>query len=42
MMYVTEKASGLKQTAQSFLDTSEMICAMDYALGNIRAKEIPN
>jgi len=42
MMSVTEKASGLKQTAQSFLETSEMICAMDYALCNIRVKEIPN
>jgi hypothetical protein len=42
MMYVTEKASRLKQTAQSFLETSEMTCVMDYALCNIRVKEIPN
>ena len=42
MMSVTEKASGLMKTKQSFLETSEMICAMDYALCNIKGKEIFN
>lgn len=42
MMSVTEKASGLKQMALSFLETSEMICVMDYALYKIKGKEILN
>jgi len=42
MMSDTEKASGLKQTAQLFLETLGMICVMDYALCNIKVKEILN
>ena len=42
MMSVTAKANGPKLTAQSFLETSEMICAMDYALCKIKGKEILN
>jgi len=40
MMSVTAKASGPMQTEQSFLETSEMICAMDCALCKIRGVEI--
>ena len=40
MMSVTEKASGLMKTKQSFLETSEMISAMDYAPCKIREVEI--
>jgi hypothetical protein len=40
MMFVTEKASGPKQMAQSFSETSEMICVMDYARCRIKGKEI--
>ena len=41
-MSVMAKANGPKVTVQLFLETSEMICAMDYALCNIKGKEIFN
>lgn len=40
MMSVTAKASGPKQMEQSFLETSEMICAMDYAQCKIKGVKI--
>jgi len=40
MMSATEKASGPKQMGQSFLETSETICVMDYARCKIEGKEI--
>jgi len=40
MMSVTAKVSGLKPKEQSFLETLEMICAMDYAQYKIKEVEI--
>ena len=42
MMSVMVKEGWLKQTAQSFLEISEMICVMDYALFEISGGEILN
>lgn len=42
MMFVTEKANGPKQMAQSFLEISETICVMGYAQYKIKVKEILN
>jgi len=40
MMSAKKKASGPKQMGQSFLETSETICVMDYARCKIKGKEI--
>jgi hypothetical protein len=42
MMTVMAKANGPKIMVQLFLETSEMRCPMDYALCNIKGKEILN